>query len=61
MKLTSKITIRLNQNEEKFLKGMSNEYEMNITDFIKNALNICYDTDVFILSQARRLRKWGVY
>ncbi|MDM0859539.1 hypothetical protein ACV3SO_13790 [Clostridium perfringens] len=61
MKLTSKVTIRLNKNEENFLKQMSGEYEMNITDFIKNALNICYDTDIFILSQERRLRKWGVY
>lgn len=61
MNLSNRATIRLDENEEKFLKEKATESNDNITDIIKKALNQFYDTDIFISSQQRKSRKWGLY
>lgn len=61
MNLSNRVTIRLDENEERFLKEEATKSNDNITDIIKKALNHFYGTDIFISSQQRNLRKWGLY
>lgn len=58
MILNKKITIRLDEIEEEFLKNKSKEMGCNITDIVKQALNEFYSTKTFKTCKDRKKEKW---
>ena len=58
MILNKKITIRLDEIEDKFLRNKSKEMDCSITDIVKQSLNEYYSTKTFKTCKDRKKEKW---
>ena len=61
MILKGKITIRLDEKEEAFLRNKSKETICSITDIAKKSLNEYYSTRIFKTCKERKKEKWRFY